>query len=91
MKAMDELDMRRWFGEKIPPGGMNPGGPHIATEFDSQPTRARGVLRYVGRLLWEHPPQILLDDPDGPWLWRFDHATGRYQITNRRSRGEART
>lgn len=68
--------------------GIEPGGPSIATEFDLQPTRARGVLRYVGQLLWDRPPRVLLDNEEAPWLWRFNHASGRYELTNRRSRGE---
>lgn len=80
-------------GQQLPPRprpyGIAPGGKQIATEYDCQPTRARGVLRYIGRLLWDRPPKVLLDHPEGPWLWRLDHATGRYVLTDRRQRGEA--
>ncbi len=72
-----------------PPAGIKPKGPRIATEYDCQPTRARGVLRYIARGLWDRPPQAMLGDNLGPRLWRFNHTTGHYVVTDRRTRGEA--
>lgn len=71
------------------PAGIEPKGPRIATEYDCQPTRARGVLRYIAQGLWDRPPKAMLADNLGPRLWRFNHMTGRYVITDRRTRSEA--